>query len=218
MAHKIQIKRGNKADLPTLNDGELGLCVDTNEVYVGNNGANVLVNIPPLELSNNLTTTVAGSALDATQGKTLAEQISTHTADNLKYAEYTLSGNQSIASSSTPSPVTWGTKTAINSEAFTALESGNVKILTAGVYEVCISVVFASSATGIRALHGAVNGTRKGNSLVGASGSTVGLTLTFFVNASVNDLITAQVVQTSGNPLDVVNDARYTYLQIRKVG
>jgi len=43
MAHKIQIKRGNKADLPVLNDGELGLCLDTNEVYVGNNGTNVPV-------------------------------------------------------------------------------------------------------------------------------------------------------------------------------
>jgi hypothetical protein len=150
--------------------------------------------------------------------KGLADLISTMTADNLKYAEYTLSGNQSVASSATPSAITWGTKTAINSEAFTALDSGNVKILTAGVYEVCISVVFASNSTGIRALHGAVNGSRKGNSLVNASSSTTGLTLTFLVNASVNDLITAQVAQTSGGALDVLADARYAYLQIRKVG
>ena len=38
MAHKIQIKRGNKADLPVLNDGEMGLCIDTQEVFVGSNG------------------------------------------------------------------------------------------------------------------------------------------------------------------------------------
>jgi hypothetical protein len=38
MAHKIQIKRGNKADLPTLDDGEFGLCQDTNELFIGNDG------------------------------------------------------------------------------------------------------------------------------------------------------------------------------------
>ncbi len=38
MAHKIQIKRGNKADLPTLDAGEFGLCQDTNELFIGNNG------------------------------------------------------------------------------------------------------------------------------------------------------------------------------------
>ena len=38
MAHKIQIKRGNKADLPTLDAGEFGLCPDTNELFIGNNG------------------------------------------------------------------------------------------------------------------------------------------------------------------------------------
>jgi hypothetical protein len=38
MAHKIQIKRGNKADLPTLDVGEFGLCQDTNELFIGNNG------------------------------------------------------------------------------------------------------------------------------------------------------------------------------------
>jgi hypothetical protein len=38
MAHKIQIKRGNKADLPTLDVGEFGLCQDTNELFIGNSG------------------------------------------------------------------------------------------------------------------------------------------------------------------------------------
>jgi hypothetical protein len=38
MAHKIQIKRGNKADLPTLDAGEFGLCQDTNELFIGNSG------------------------------------------------------------------------------------------------------------------------------------------------------------------------------------
>jgi parallel beta-helix repeat protein len=44
MAHKIQIKRGNKADIPVLNDGEMGLCIDTQEVFVGCNGTNIPVN------------------------------------------------------------------------------------------------------------------------------------------------------------------------------
>jgi len=38
MAHKIQVKRGNKADLPTLDAGEFGLCQDTNELFIGNSG------------------------------------------------------------------------------------------------------------------------------------------------------------------------------------
>jgi parallel beta-helix repeat protein len=38
MAHKIQVKRGNKADLPTLDVGEFGLCQDTNELFIGNDG------------------------------------------------------------------------------------------------------------------------------------------------------------------------------------
>jgi parallel beta-helix repeat protein len=38
MAHKIQVKRGNKANLPTLDDGEFGLCQDTNELFIGNDG------------------------------------------------------------------------------------------------------------------------------------------------------------------------------------
>jgi N-acetylneuraminic acid mutarotase len=37
MSNKIQIKRGAKANLPILDPGELALCTDTNEVFVGNN-------------------------------------------------------------------------------------------------------------------------------------------------------------------------------------
>ena len=43
MAHKIQKKRGSKPDLPVLNDGEMGLCIDTQEVFVGSNGTNIPV-------------------------------------------------------------------------------------------------------------------------------------------------------------------------------
>lgn len=44
MANKIQIKRGRKADMPQLSAGELGLAVDTDEVFIGNGDENM--NIP----------------------------------------------------------------------------------------------------------------------------------------------------------------------------
>ena len=37
----IQVKRGLKADLPILADGEIGFCTDTLEIFIGNNGVNV---------------------------------------------------------------------------------------------------------------------------------------------------------------------------------
>lgn len=42
--HKIQIRRGLKADLPVLSEGEFGFCLDTKELFIGANGGNVLVN------------------------------------------------------------------------------------------------------------------------------------------------------------------------------
>ena len=38
MANKIQVRRGTKAKLPTLSSGEIGLCTDVGEVYIGNSG------------------------------------------------------------------------------------------------------------------------------------------------------------------------------------
>lgn len=40
MANTIKIKRGAKASIPVLSDGELGYCTDTQEMYVGNGGVN----------------------------------------------------------------------------------------------------------------------------------------------------------------------------------
>ena len=42
MANTIQIKRGDKADLPTLAAGELGFCADVDppELYIGDGIAN----------------------------------------------------------------------------------------------------------------------------------------------------------------------------------
>jgi len=44
MTQKIQIRRGLKADLPVLSEGEFGFCLDTKELYIGTSGGNVLVN------------------------------------------------------------------------------------------------------------------------------------------------------------------------------
>lgn len=44
MAQKIQIRRGLKADLPSLSEGEFGFCLDTKELFIGTSTGNVLVN------------------------------------------------------------------------------------------------------------------------------------------------------------------------------
>ncbi|WP_209122924.1 right-handed parallel beta-helix repeat-containing protein [Alkalihalobacillus sp. BA299] len=40
MSYKIQIRRGLKTDLPLLDEGELGLCTDTGELFIGTNEGN----------------------------------------------------------------------------------------------------------------------------------------------------------------------------------
>lgn len=42
MSTIVQIRRGNVADLPTLEDGELGLAEDTNTIYIGDDGSKVV--------------------------------------------------------------------------------------------------------------------------------------------------------------------------------
>lgn len=41
MANKIQIKRGLVANLPALNEGEPGLCTDTQDMYIGTSAGNI---------------------------------------------------------------------------------------------------------------------------------------------------------------------------------
>lgn len=54
-ANHILLKRGYKADLPILFDGELGYCKDTNELYIGANGQLVLINGGTGDSSSNVT-------------------------------------------------------------------------------------------------------------------------------------------------------------------
>lgn len=44
MATTIKIKRGLKTNLPTLAVGEMGYCTDTNELFIGTDTGNVLIN------------------------------------------------------------------------------------------------------------------------------------------------------------------------------
>lgn len=47
MANTIQIRRGAKSSLPTLNAGELAFCTDTKQVYIGDGSANYHLILPP---------------------------------------------------------------------------------------------------------------------------------------------------------------------------
>lgn len=41
MSRKFQVKRGAKANLPILENGEFGLCTDTKELFIGSDGQNI---------------------------------------------------------------------------------------------------------------------------------------------------------------------------------
>lgn len=46
MAVKLKLRRGLKADLPLLAEGELGYCTDTNELFIGTEDGNRAVSFP----------------------------------------------------------------------------------------------------------------------------------------------------------------------------
>lgn len=50
----LQLRRGNKADLPTLQDGEPGFCTDSLELFIGNaeTGQNEGLGYLPISPSN----------------------------------------------------------------------------------------------------------------------------------------------------------------------
>jgi len=43
MSNKIQLRRGNKSDLPILDSGEPGFVLDTEELYIGKGDKNVKI-------------------------------------------------------------------------------------------------------------------------------------------------------------------------------
>lgn len=44
---QLQLRRGLKADLPILADGEIGFCTDTKEFFIGEGGVNTLLGYKP---------------------------------------------------------------------------------------------------------------------------------------------------------------------------
>nr|DAE34596.1 MAG TPA: tail protein [Caudoviricetes sp.] len=54
---KLQIRRGPKAQLPTLAEGELGYCTDTNQMFVGSGSGNT-----EIETKQVLTATLASGS------------------------------------------------------------------------------------------------------------------------------------------------------------
>jgi hypothetical protein len=66
MADKIIIKRGLKANLPVLDDGELAFCTDTNELFIGSESGNILLKgtsdgVAPANVTNLAATPSANS-------------------------------------------------------------------------------------------------------------------------------------------------------------
>lgn len=70
MANKIQVKRGLKANLPVLSQGEPALCTDTEEIFFGSSKSNIEV-LTKGKIINNLTTGGAEKVLSAEQGKVI---------------------------------------------------------------------------------------------------------------------------------------------------
>lgn len=69
MASKIQVKRGNKADLPILSDGEFGLCQDTGEIFIGNGGSNIKIYPSTALTASNVTVDDAGGMFESTNAE-----------------------------------------------------------------------------------------------------------------------------------------------------
>lgn len=77
MASKIQVKRGNKADLPILSDGEFGLCQDTGEIYIGNGSANLKIFPTTSIAAGNVTVTDAGGMFESTTAEGALAELAT---------------------------------------------------------------------------------------------------------------------------------------------
>jgi hypothetical protein len=69
MASKIQVKRGNRADLPILSDGEFGLCQDTGEIFIGNGGSNIKIYPSTALTASNVTVDDAGGMFESTNAE-----------------------------------------------------------------------------------------------------------------------------------------------------
>jgi len=73
MSNTLQVKRGAKASLPTLNSGEFGFCTDTKEVFIGDGVANYQVLLHQLF---NATSFLYATTDNTPENKTPAEVLS----------------------------------------------------------------------------------------------------------------------------------------------
>lgn len=75
MANKIQIKRGLKANLPTLSEGEAAFTTDEKKLYIGSNSGNIEIggngSTATATYTATITTTWAGTAAPYTQDITV---------------------------------------------------------------------------------------------------------------------------------------------------
>ena len=96
MARKIQIKRGNKANLPTLAQGELALCMDEQSLYAGGSSGNIPIGgkaITPALIGAATTAQVTAAQTTANNAATAASNA----ASAASTAQTTASGKVSKA-------------------------------------------------------------------------------------------------------------------------
>lgn len=153
-----------------------------------------------------------GEALKTYLNDTLTVEIDSHVAKTGSYAEYGISTAQSIPTA-TFTQISWNTTIRADA-ANTELSGGSIKIKETGIYHIKYSISFSSSAiTGSLAV-GLKNGIdhkylRPPNSTAETD---------YFVSLSANDTIGIGVTQNSGSAQNVLQDNRYTFLQVRRVG
>ncbi|MBI5588324.1 MAG: hypothetical protein HY889_08175 [Deltaproteobacteria bacterium] len=160
MANKVQIRRGNFANLPVLSNGEPGLAEDVGKVYIGNGGSNLGVQMAPgtTDYTVYVATTALGGLSQATQGATglllASGTTSATTANKLvdSIAAFTAAlVNKTVYNATTD---TWAKVTAVDSP--TTLSLSADIFLTAQSYKVASAIdnipeAFSTADSGYRA-------------------------------------------------------------------
>ncbi|MBI5467880.1 MAG: hypothetical protein HY891_02000, partial [Deltaproteobacteria bacterium] len=144
MANKVQIRRGNFANLPVLSNGEPGLAEDVGKVYIGNGGSNLGVQMAPgaADYTVYVATTALGGLSQATQGATgllLASGTTTATTAN-KLVDSTAAFTAALVNKTVYNATTdtWAKVTAVDSP--TTLSLSADIFLTAQSYKVASAI------------------------------------------------------------------------------
>lgn len=91
MSIKIQHRRGSKANLPTLASGELGLCTDTNEVFIGGDSGNLQLAVADAcsrfeALSNDVANKTVDTCVTSASGYDTWTSVITRKSDGVELA------------------------------------------------------------------------------------------------------------------------------------